>query len=136
MRSLIAPAALAAGLMLGSAALAATPQAATAESGTSASSAPVVQREVVGRSVIGAPIEQLTVSRPVSYGDLDLANPADAKVLDRRIQSTAEQDCAELHELSPGMMYPSIQGGHCIRSAEHDAKSSLAAASSAAEALQ
>jgi UrcA family protein len=136
MRKLIAPAALAAGLMLGSAALAATPPAATTEAATTTVAAPVVQSEVVGRTTIGAPIDQLTVSRPVSYAGLDLANPADVKILDRRIQRTAQADCAELRDDSSGLMDPTISGGHCVRSAEHDARLSLNAATSAAKALQ
>lgn len=133
MRNLIAPVALAASLMLGSAALAAPQQAATADAGTTA---PVVQREVVGHSMIGAPIVQTSVSRPVSYAGLNLANPADVKVLDRRIQSTAEKDCEQLRDQSDALMDPTIQSGHCVRSADQNAKSSLSAAISGAEALQ
>lgn len=136
MRNLIAPAALAAGLMLGSGALAATPQAATADSGASTVAAPVVQREVVGRTTIGAPIVQETVSQPVSYAGLDLANPADVKVLDQRIRSTAEKDCAELRDRSAASLGATISGGHCVRSAERDARSSLGASAAAAEAFQ
>jgi UrcA family protein len=127
MRTLIAPAALAASLMLGSAALADTPQTGTA---------PTVQREVVGHTMIGAPIVQLTTSQPVSYAGLDLAKPADVKVLDQRIQSAAENECAQLRNDSPGLIDPTIQGGHCVSSAEHDAKSSLNAAIAGANALQ
>jgi UrcA family protein len=133
MRNLIAPVTLITGLMLGSAALAATPQAATADSGTAA---PVVQREVVGRTMIGAPIVQMTVSRPVSYAGLNPANPAVLKVLDRRIQSTAEKDCEQLRDQSDALMDPTIQSGQCVRSAAHDARSSLNAAISGATALQ
>ena len=136
MRNLIAPAALAAALMLGSAALAATPQTATAESGTSTAAAPVVQREVVGRTTIGAPIEQMTVSQPVSYDGLDPANPADIKVLDRRIQRTAQKECAELRDQSAASLDDTIGGGYCVRMAERDARASLGAAASAAQALQ
>jgi UrcA family protein len=136
MRNLIAPAALAASLMLGSAALAAPPQAATAAPGTTTSAAPVIQREVVGRSMIGAPIEQLTVSRPVSYAGLNLANPADVKVVDRRIDRAARNDCAELRDQDPGLLDPTIQGGHCVRAAERNAKSALRAETSAANAFQ
>ena len=136
MRNLIAPAALAASLMLGSAALAATPQTATAESGSSTAAAPVVQREVVGRTTIGAPIEQTTVSEPVSYAGLDPANPADIKILDRRIQRTAEQECAQLRDQSGASVDETIGGGYCVRMAAHDARASLGAATSAAQALQ
>jgi len=132
MRRLIAPAALAAGLMLASAALAAAPPAATADSGTT-TAAPIV-REVVGRTEINAPIEQLTVSRPVSYAGLNLTNPADVKIVDQRINRTARQDCAQLRNQDPGD--PTIQGGHCVRTAERDAKLSLNSAISAAGSLQ
>jgi UrcA family protein len=136
MRNLIAPVALAAGLMLGSAALAATPQAATAESETPTSAAPVVHQKVIGRTVIGAPIVQLSVSQPLSYDGLNPANPADIKVLDRRIHGTAEKECAELRNRSAGSLDATISGGHCVRTAEREARSSLSAATSAAEALQ
>jgi UrcA family protein len=129
MRNLIFPAALAAGLMLGSAALAATPQ-------DSTGAAPVVQREVVGRTTIGAPIVQLTVSQPVSYDGLNPANPADNKVLDGRIERTARNECAELRNQSAASLDSTIDGGHCVRTAARDAKASLDAATSAAESLQ
>jgi UrcA family protein len=131
MRNLIAPAALAASLMLGSTALAATPQATGP-----ATTAPVVQSEVVGRTMIGAPIKQDTVSRPVSYAGLNLANPADVKVADQRIDRAARQDCAQLRREDPALLNPTISGGHCVRSAEHDAKLSLKAAVTAARDLQ
>lgn len=127
MRNLIAPAALAASLMLGSAALAATPQASTA---------PVVHNEVAGQTMIGAPIDRMTASQSVSYAGLNLANPADRKVVDQRIQSAAEKDCAELREQSSDLMDPTIQGGHCVRAAERDARSALNAAIAGANALQ
>lgn len=136
MRNLIAPAALAAGLMLASAALAAPPQAATADAGTATSAAPVVQREIVGRTMIGAPIEELTVSRPVSYAGLNLANPADIKVIDRQIQTMAQKDCAELRAQTDDLTNPALDGGHCVRSAASEARSSLSAAISGAKALQ
>ncbi|MDB5444509.1 MAG: hypothetical protein JWP86_1505 [Phenylobacterium sp.] len=133
MRNLIAPAALAASLMLGSAALAAPPQAATADPGTAA---PVLQSEVVGQTMIGAPIDRMTASQPVNYADLNLANPADMKILDQRIQRAAEKDCAELREQTSDLMDPALQSGHCVRSAERDAQSSLGAAIAGAKALQ
>jgi UrcA family protein len=135
MRNLIAPAALAAGLMLGSAALAA-PQPATADAGAATPAAPVVQREMVGRTAIGAPIEQMTVSRPISYAGLNLANPADVKVIDRQIQAEAQKDCAELRAQTDDFMNPTLDGGHCVRSAASEARQSLSAAISGAKALQ
>jgi UrcA family protein len=136
MRNLIAPVALAAGLMLGSAALAATPQAATATAELTASAAPGVQEVVVGRSTIGAPIEQITVSRPLSYVGLNLTNPADVRLIDRQIQDTAEKECAELRDQSNDLRNPTIAGGYCVRSAAREARSTLSAAVSGAKALQ
>ena len=129
MRNLIAPAALAASLMLGSTALAATPQSTT-------SAEPVMQSQVVGRTMIDAPIVQDSVSRPVDVTGLDLANPADVKVADQRIAVAARQDCAQLRREDPSLLDPTIQGGHCVRFAEHDAKLSLKAAVTAARDLQ
>jgi len=136
MRNLIGSAALAAGLMLGSAALAASPQAAPADAATTTSAAPVVQRDVVGRTEIGAPVVGVTASQSVRYGDLDLANPADAKVLDQRIRSAAEADCTELRDQSRDAMIPVTPDARCVRMAEQDARSSLNAAVSGANALQ
>src|SRR5438034_579572 len=85
MRYLIAPAALIVGLVLSSAGAAA----AAPDSSISAAvvSPPAVQMKELGRTTdIGAPIEDVTVSRPVSYAGLNLSNPADhaAGVLARR----------------------------------------------------
>jgi UrcA family protein len=134
MRNLIAPAALAAGLMLGSAALAASPPAAT--SAPTASTAPGVQQVVVGRTTIGAPIEQMTVSRPLSYVGLNLTNPADVRIIDQQIQDTAEKECAELRDQSNDLRNPTIAGGYCVRSAAREARSTLSAAVSGAKAFQ
>ena len=136
MRNLIGLTALAASLMLGSAALAATPQAAPADPATAASAAPVVQRDVVGRTGLGAPVEGVTASKPVSLTDLDLTNPADVKVADQRIRAAAEQDCTTLRDRSSSAMTPALLDGRCMRSAEQDARSSLNAAVTAAKALQ
>ena len=44
--------------------------------------------------VEGYPV--VTLSRRISYADLDLTRPADAKRLDKRIDAAADQICADL----------------------------------------
>lgn len=129
MRNLILPAAFVASLMLGSAAVAADPQAAGA-----ADAAPVVQHEVVG-GTLGAPLEKAIVSRPVTYADLNLADPADIKILNQRIEAAAEQDCAQLRDEAV-IFNPALRGERCIRAAVHQAMASIRPAEMAATALQ
>lgn len=61
--------------------------------------APRVVRQTIGRSTIGAPIEMATISRSVSYADLDLSKPADAATFETRIKDTATSLCAELDRI-------------------------------------
>ncbi len=62
----------------------------------------VHQTYVVGRSpTTGAPIEVTTISRAVSYADLDLAKPSGAAKLRNRIDDTAKDLCKELDKLYP-----------------------------------
>ena len=133
MRNLIFPAAFVASLMLGSAALAADPQAGTPDSGTTAA-APVVQYDVIG-GTLGAPLQKATVSRQVSYAGLNLANPADIKILDQRIRSAAVEDCTQLRDQTD-VPNPDIVGGRCVRAAVHAANASIRPAELAATALQ
>ncbi|MDB5424271.1 MAG: hypothetical protein JWQ29_1687 [Phenylobacterium sp.] len=134
MRKLIAPAALFAGLVLGTAALAApAPNSSSSVSGLTVSP-PVAQREVVGRSPIGAPIDSLSLSQAVSYADLNLANPADAKTLDHRVDRAALTACRELNSQYPQAFYPSISGNDCVADAEHQANTSVHAIEAGAEA--
>ncbi|MBU6444500.1 MAG: UrcA family protein [Alphaproteobacteria bacterium] len=62
----------------------------------------VHQTYVVGRSPsTGAPIEVTTISRVVSYADLDLGTPPGAAELRSRIDATAKDLCRELDKLYP-----------------------------------
>jgi UrcA family protein len=62
----------------------------------------VHQTYVVGRSPsTGAPIEVTTISRAVSYADLDLSKPSGAAELRSRIDDTAKGLCKELDKLYP-----------------------------------
>ncbi|MDB5444860.1 MAG: hypothetical protein JWQ97_177 [Phenylobacterium sp.] len=127
MRNLIAPAALIAGLVLSSGALAAP---------AADSSRPVVQEQDTGRmSMIGAPIGVVTASKPVSYTGLNLANPADVHKLHREIAATARRDCRALRAQYPPDFYPKVSGGSCVRGAERRADASVAPAITAASSL-
>ncbi|MDB5426873.1 MAG: hypothetical protein JWR43_848 [Phenylobacterium sp.] len=114
MRKLIGPTALIVGLVLSSGAWAAP-------------SEPVVQLQHTGRtSMIGAPIDEVTASQPVSYADLNLANPADVQKLDQRIETAAAQSCRDLRAAYPPEFYPKVSGGSCVASAAHRAEAAIA----------
>ena len=62
----------------------------------------VHQTYISGRSpTTGAPIEVTTISRLVSYADLDRAKPSGATALRSRIDDTAKDLCQELDKLYP-----------------------------------
>lgn len=60
-----------------------------------------VHKKQVGVSYTGIPIEQVTLSRHVSYKDLNLNTPAGAAELDKRIKATAQEACDQLKTLYP-----------------------------------
>lgn len=66
-----------------------------------------IHREVVGRSAIGAPIEEISLTRRVSYAGLDLRRPSDMNELQRRIKMTANEACDQLNKLYPLDTVPS-----------------------------
>lgn len=62
----------------------------------------VKQTVVTGRSfATGAPIEETSISRTVSYADLDLVKTSDADELRTRVRDTAKDLCTELDKLYP-----------------------------------
>lgn len=61
----------------------------------------VASKAVVGRSTIGAPIEQATLTRRVSYADLDLTTYTGAMALKRRVREAASDACRKLDDLYP-----------------------------------
>ncbi len=91
----LGPVVLIAGACLGSMALAAD------ELSTITVEAGVVNKTVVGHSDLGAPIEQVTLSRRVSFSDLDLATNAGAVALKKRVEEAARASCKQLDELYP-----------------------------------
>jgi len=55
-----------------------------------------VREIIVGKSAIGAPIKELSVRSRVSYADLDLATPAGADALKKRVEDVAKSSCKEI----------------------------------------
>jgi len=60
-----------------------------------------VRKKQVGMSYTGIPIEEVTLSRHVSYRDLDLNTPSGVAALDKRIKATAQEACNQLKTLYP-----------------------------------
>ena len=83
----------------------------------------LVQRKIVGRSMIGAPIEVISLSRKVSYADLDLTTPEGWAELRKRISDTARAACKQLDTMYPDsdlfQATPSDQ--NCAKTATKDA---------------
>ncbi len=86
--------------------------------------------KIVGRSTIGAPIEELTLSRKVSFSDLDLTSSAGASELEKRVNETAKDLCAELDKLRP--LEPAT-GRDCVKKTSEPALAQAHAAITAAQ---
>lgn len=78
----------------------------------------VASKAVVGRSTIGAPIEQVTLTRRVSYSDPDLTTYNGAVALKRRVREAAREACGKLDDLYP---LEARQAPTCIGKAVADA---------------
>jgi UrcA family protein len=94
-----------------------------------------VEHKVVGRSSsTGAPIETISLSRPVSYSDLDLSKPIDVTVLENRVKQVAKESCKELEKIYPDLMYtPSPSNQNCLKSATEEAMDQVRKATYAAQ---
>lgn len=91
--------------------------------------APRAVHEQIGRSPsTGAPIERITLTRHVSYADLDLAKTADADELKTRVGDMAKKACKQLDSLYP--LLPSDPA--CVRSATDGAMEQVTQAIAAA----
>ena len=61
------------------------------------------------------PLTVISVSRPVSYADLDLARTADAMRLRHRVRVAAKQVCAELtRRFPPEAFMPTPNAQNCV----------------------
>jgi UrcA family protein len=61
----------------------------------------LVRRPVARESATGAPVELVSLTRRVSYSDLDLTQHADVLELDRRIEAVAREACEQLAGVFP-----------------------------------
>ena len=75
------------------------------------------------RSAIGAPIETITASRLVRYGDLDLNSDYDAHILKARIERAASSACDELNNRADVL---DSDSDDCYRDAVRDARHQVA----------
>jgi UrcA family protein len=87
--------------------------------------------KVVGRDTSGAPVVLASVDYRVSYSDLELSIPSNAKVLKSRVRDAARAACADLNRL-----YETSTGGsnECSQKAEERAMPQVLSAIAAAEA--
>jgi UrcA family protein len=92
----------------------------------------VVAPRLVTRKTVRLPanawIEEISLSRRVSYADLDLTLHTDVMELEKRIDDTAKEACGQLAELFPGD--PATQD--CVRDAVASARAQKDAAVAAA----
>lgn len=93
-----------------------------------------ITKSVVGRSpTSGAPIENIALTRRVSYSDLDLRTHAGAQELEHRVRSTAKAACDQLDDLYP---HTERYSADCTRKATDDAMAQVRVAIAAAEEQQ
>lgn len=94
--------------------------------------APYVVHEKVGRTSSGATVELVTLTRRVSYADLNLAMQADVATLNQRIDDTAKSSCKQLDSLYP--LEPKDPA--CAKKAVDGAKAQVEAAIAAASGVK
>lgn len=90
----------------------------------------VASKAVVGRSTIGAPIEQATLTRRVSYADLDLTTYTGVMTLKRRVREAAREACRKLDDLYP---FEERQAATCVINAVADASQQVEGAIAGAQ---
>jgi UrcA family protein len=77
--------------------------------------------------------ESTSVSRPISYSDLDLSTSAGVQELQRRVTLTATDVCNELKKRFPSDLYPSVsqypitRKYDCVQTAVDDAMNRIMA---------
>jgi UrcA family protein len=80
----------------------------------------VRQANVVGRTSSGVPIEQITLTRKVSFADLNLKTQAGAAELEKRVKDTAKSACDELDTLYP-LTKSVAETATCVKKSTDDA---------------
>lgn len=91
-----------------------------------------VHRRQIGMSETGIPLEEISLSRHVSYADLDLTSAQGLDELDKRIETTAKEACQQLKTLYPLEQWETDNAA-CVADAVHGAKEQLHAALVAAK---
>ncbi len=86
--------------------------------------------KVVGKTGI-APIILATVKYRISYSDLELSIPSNAKVLKTRVRDAAREACGDLDRL---YSIPVGSANECLQKAEEQAMPQVLSAIAAAEA--
>lgn len=92
----------------------------------------MVRRETLGRTANGADVERITLTRRVSYSDLDLSRHADVLELENRVNTMAVTACGQLEELFP-LSTDERDNAECIRHAKASAMAQVESAAAAAE---
>jgi UrcA family protein len=80
-----------------------------------------VHRKIVGRTTAGIPVEEISLSRKVSFAGLDLTKHADVVEFEKRINDVAKEACKQLNTLYPEALYPPVDTDlDCVKEAVAD----------------
>jgi len=110
-------------------------QTTTQQSEVTVQGAGTVTRTQVGRSPSGIPIEQVQLTRRVSYRDLNLATSAGQQELKHRIRNVAFDTCEQLQNLYPGATWDT-SSQDCVNGAIRGARAQVNTAVAMAEQSQ
>ncbi len=86
--------------------------------------APKVARHhyIGGARFAGAPIEVVSLTRTVSFADLDLTKQADVATFQARVQTTAQAACGDLEARYPSTYYVPVPADQsCVQTASDQA---------------
>jgi len=81
----------------------------------------IEKRQLVGHINGEVNPTEYTISRPVSFSDLNLSNDADYIELRERVRATARDLCAELDERVPQLRGDASADRECVRTATRNA---------------
>ena len=81
----------------------------------------IEKQQLLGRVDGDINPQAFTVSRPVTFADLDLHDPVDRAQLRERVRDTAEDLCAELDARVPGLSGSRSADEECVRNATRNA---------------
>ena len=81
----------------------------------------IVHKKTLMGTNFRMPVYMITVTRTVSYADLDLSTPSGAMELQTRVDDAAKAACAELDRKYPALRYPLVgDATHCVEVASKD----------------